>query len=266
MGSAHVRRPEDIQGLSPVALAIIALAGAASILAMELAIGASPAIVVASAIGICGGAAIAVRSVGQDRTGEAPASQSSPADRREFRQLPFENPFAASAGDLSLEDRITLAAERSKQFGRSICILHCSVPGYQERSASHGRAAADAMVAKIAESMRERVRPSDHVAIVGKSQIVVCLNLIKDLTNSQLVADRLGRGIAALPDWPAPHAPIFGRALYPMHGYNGADLIEAARSRSRRDGAAVRKRTGGGKPRATRPREPVSSDGLSACC
>ncbi len=137
-------------------------------------------------------------------------------DRREFEHLPYENPFEAQPGQLALEDRITAAAEASMQFGRRISIVHIYAPG-----------AGREVVEQAATVARAKLRPSDHVEVVHDDQIIVCVNMIRDMQNADLVLSRVRAAVSEqgidCAGW------SFGRALCPVHGYNGIDLIESAR-------------------------------------
>ncbi len=138
------------------------------------------------------------------------------AGMREFANLPFENPFDADKGDLPLENRISLAAESSAEFSRGVSVLYLRTP-----------ATVDAQ--GVLAVVRASLRPSDHAEMIAPNEIVACLNLIRDLSNVDGVIARLTQRLLEK-GWPQATPPRFGRALYPMHGYSGGDLIGAARA------------------------------------
>ena len=141
-----------------------------------------------------------------------------PAHMREFETLPFDSPFSPASAHLSLAIRITMAAEASAEYSRGASVLFLPVES-------------DAEAAKAFAVLRDALRPTDHVEIVDDG-VVACLNLIRDLANVDGVIARLTRRLAEA-GWPQSSPPRFGRALYPMHGYSGGDLIEAARTQVR---------------------------------
>lgn len=156
------------------------------------------------------------------RLGEAPPivdGASAHAGLREFATLPFENPFDPARADLPLDRRISLAAEASAEFSRGVSVLCLQTPASVE---PEGALAV----------LRASLRPSDHAELIAPDEIVACLNLIRDLSNVDGVIGRLTQRLHER-GWPQDTPPRFGRALYPMHGYSGADLIAAARAQVR---------------------------------
>lgn len=156
------------------------------------------------------------------RLGEAPPIvEGAPAHAgmREFASLPFENPFDPAGADLPLDRRISLAAEASAEFSRGVSVLYLQTPATVD---PEGALAV----------LRGALRPSDHAEMIGPDEIVACLNLIRDLSNVDGVVARLTQRLHER-GWPQDMPPRFGRALYPMHGYSGADLIAAARAQVR---------------------------------
>ena len=144
--------------------------------------------------------------------------QTGGARMREFETLPFENPFDPANAHLPLESRISMAAEASANYSRGVSVLFLAVDDQAETQRAYA-------------TLRDALRPSDHVEII-EGGVVVCLNLIRDLANVDGVIARLTRRLAEA-GWPQSSPPRFGRALYPMHGYSGGDLIEAARTQVR---------------------------------
>lgn len=156
------------------------------------------------------------------RLGEAPPiveGASTHAGMREFASLPFENPFDPARADLPLDRRISLAAEASAEFSRGVSVLYLQTPASVD---PEGALAV----------LRGSLRPSDHAEMIGPDEIVACLNLIRDLSNVDGVIGRLTQRLHER-GWPQDAPPRFGRALYPMNGYSGADLIAAARAQVR---------------------------------
>ena len=71
------------------------------------------------------------------------------------------------------------------------------------------------------------VRRTDYVESVSEKEIVICLNMIRGLGEAELVMRRLSalleKSQIDRTQWNA------GCAMYPVHGYNGGDLINFAR-------------------------------------
>jgi hypothetical protein len=137
-------------------------------------------------------------------------------ERRQILSGPSENPFEFDNSALTLDERITVVTDVCRQFGRHVSVIHFQL--HVADRATFERAAA---------VLRAAVRRTDYVESVSEKEIVVCLNMIRGLGEAELVMRRLSTSLEKSQidraQWNA------GCAMYPVHGYNGADLIAFAR-------------------------------------
>lgn len=140
-------------------------------------------------------------------------------ERRENPSPPFEDPIDFAR--LPLEERITLVAELCCQFGRRVSVIHCQFYGSDR-----------ATFERAVSVLRGGVRRTDYFESVGEKEISICLNMIRDLGEVELVTRRLSTALEKAQidraEWSV------GSAMYPVHGYAGADLIDFARQNGRR--------------------------------
>jgi hypothetical protein len=149
--------------------------------------------------------------------GQLKTAPAYPGDRREFRQRLPRNPFDSLSADLSLDERITAAAELCAQYDRKAIVLSL-------RFDEIGREDLD----KAALTAHRLVRKTDLVEVVSEHEILVGLAMVHDFEAAALVMDRLRKAFAF-----GGVKISSGAAIYPLHGYSGAELIAAARKNSR---------------------------------
>lgn len=135
-----------------------------------------------------------------------------------------------------LESQIEIAAEACVRLSRTIGVIYFEIPAYAEIEQREGRERADEIVAALAEAMRHYLRATDHVAVRDGNQIIVCICLLDKASDLESVAKRLAVVVQRHKLGGEEDALVRpGLAVYPMHGYRGSDLIDAAR-RSHRAG------------------------------
>lgn len=155
------------------------------------------------------------------------------------RSLPH-SPFTPSSNAAQLGQEIEIAAQACIRLSCTLGLIYFEIPSFEKIERQHGAQMVDAMVARLAGELRQSIRATDHVAILDRKQIVVCICLLSNATDLESIAERLyslarrhGLGIET-----AGSAPV-GYAIYPLHGYEGRELIDSARSDFRRQNFAT---------------------------
>lgn len=140
-------------------------------------------------------------------------------ERRELGNFTFRCLLDRWKAELSFENLVTEAASCSNDFGRRACVIYLRIPGLDP-----------IMRDFVANVLRENVRGTDEVGVISEDEFVVCAPLLRDALAADIILMRLARAIeAANLASPAPPA-YFGKAIHPMNGYTGAELIGHARS------------------------------------
>ena len=67
-------------------------------------------------------------------------------------------------------------------------------------------------------------------SVVSNDEFVVCAPLLRDAVSADVIAKRLVEAIRKADLASAAPEVQFGKAIYPMDGYTGADLIRHSRS------------------------------------
>ena len=148
------------------------------------------------------------------------------------RVLPL-NPFDSPTSAHTFEGQIELAAQACLQLSRTIGIIYFELDTYESIEICHGPVIAGNTVANLALELRRALRSGDHVAILNQNQIVVCITLLSDATDLKSIACRLQKVWRRTDGGSIAQELHPGLAVYPMHGYQGGDLIESARTKYR---------------------------------
>ncbi|PPD46117.1 MAG: hypothetical protein CTY15_01700 [Methylocystis sp.] len=145
------------------------------------------------------------------------------------RTLPT-NPFSGAASLAALIDELEMAAAASVRLSRTIGLVFFEFPAVSAIETAQGADAADAVIASLAQDFRRAVRATDNVIILGRRQILVTICLLAGRKDLETVASRLTAAARrrALIEEDAPSLPV-GLAMYPLDGYSGAELIDAAK-------------------------------------
>jgi endoglucanase len=145
------------------------------------------------------------------------------------RTLP-ENPFTSSNKLGTLAAEIEAAAAASVRLSRTVGLIYFEFPALAAFEAQSGAEASDNLVVLLAQDFRRGLRATDHVAILNRRQILVSICLLAGRTDLETIAARL-TATARRRDLIEAHAPSSpaGLAIYPLDGYGGLELIEAAK-------------------------------------
>lgn len=151
-------------------------------------------------------------------------------EERIFR-LAHHDPLTDLPNRLLMMDRLALALEQARRFGRLLAVLFIDLDGFKAVNDAHGHAAGDHLLTVIAERLLRSVRKGDTVARLGGDEFLVMLPEIATAGASERVA----RKIIAAAAQPVPHGArtlhvtaSIGIALYPDHGDTSDGLIRRA--------------------------------------
>jgi hypothetical protein len=139
-------------------------------------------------------------------------------ERREFGLSPFSGPLNRKA-ESSFEDHVTEAACYSNEYGRRLTVLCVRIP-----------ASPWARRPFVASFLRKQIRNTDEIEIVSDHEYMICAPLLRDALAADVILNRLKKSFHDAGLLSASPGVYLGKAVYPMHGYTGADLITHARS------------------------------------
>src|SRR6185437_6641571 len=154
-----------------------------------------------------------------DKLPDSIAYAPGPEDRRELGNFTFRCLLDRWKAELSFEDLVTEAASCSTDFGRRLCVIYLRVP-----------ALPPIMRDFVANLLRENVRSTDEVGVISEDEFVVCAPLLRDALATDIILSRLVEAIRDADIASATLQAHFGKAVHPMDGYTGGELIGHARS------------------------------------
>jgi endoglucanase len=160
----------------------------------------------------------------------------------EGKQLPLvprtlpQSPFTTTKHVPTLAQEIEVAAAACVRLSRTIGLIYIEVPSFEALEKEVGPVEADAKVAALAASLRGALRATDNVAVLNRKEILVCICLLANASDLKNIAPRLYARLerSDLAAMGATFSPP-GFAVYPLNGYEGMALIEAARADFRRN-------------------------------
>ena len=146
------------------------------------------------------------------------------------RKLP-DSPFSASANEPILAEQIEVAAEACVRLGATIGLIYFEIPFLTQIEKDYGSRPVDAVIALLTREFGRALRPTDHIEVLDRHQFVIAICLLKNAGDLESIARRLG-GVLSRQGFHLrgsnSNIPA-GKAVYPLDGYKGQELIEAAR-------------------------------------
>lgn len=149
------------------------------------------------------------------------------------RTLP-KNPFSGATNLHVLADELENAAAASVRLSRTVGLIYFELPALSALEDERGAQAAEAMMEFLAQVFRRAVRATDNVAALSRNQIMVTICLLASRKDLETVASRLTAAVRRreMIEEGAPSLPV-GLAIYPLDGYSGHELIQAAQQHYR---------------------------------
>jgi endoglucanase len=155
------------------------------------------------------------------------------------RVLP-NNPFTELEYFPLLEQRIEIAAEACVRLSRTVGLIYLEVPGYMQMETQHGRSRAREAMSSLVSELQRSLRATDHVELLDGNRILVCACLLASLDDLQHIARRLRSVIQRLGLADERGVmPSAGLSIYPLNGYSGTELMQAAQEDFRRAAEAA---------------------------
>ncbi|MCC2097249.1 MAG: hypothetical protein KDJ29_10180 [Hyphomicrobiales bacterium] len=145
----------------------------------------------------------------------------------------LQNPFGAEHQGLTFEDRVQIAAEASLRHDRVIGAIRFKLGAMtcHSQEAPHPAALS---VESLADCFHDRLRATDCIRILGEDDIAVFISLLHTKDDLNRIAARLFAEASALAEQNGLQlTSLPGTAIYPLDGYSGDALMEAAYERIR---------------------------------
>lgn len=146
-------------------------------------------------------------------------------------QMAYHDNLTGLPNRLLFHDRLAKALVSGKRDGRGCTVIFLDLNRFKPINDTHGHRTGDAVLKQVANRIERCVRESDTVARIGGDEFAILL----PQTTTSLDAEKLVRKIAAELSKPFDvhnnrlHLGVSaGIAFYPLHGLDGASLLDAA--------------------------------------
>jgi GGDEF domain-containing protein len=139
-----------------------------------------------------------------------------------------QSPFSSDPTLEQLAEEIKIAAQASRRLGRAFGLMYFELI---HTAAECAEAENHEAIESLIEKLKQQLRNSDHVGVFNGKEIVVCICLLMAPRDLETIASRLWcvvKDSGLINGDPAD--PAIGYAIYPRNGYEGAQLIAAARA------------------------------------
>jgi endoglucanase len=140
------------------------------------------------------------------------------------RTLPHIS-FTHTSDTAILGRQIECAADACVRLSRTIGVLYFELGSFETLDRELGAEDVDLKVAALISELRRLLRATDYAARLDRNQIVICICLLANSADLRNIANRLRGAIQRHGFGPQPA----GHAIYPLNGYIGEELINAAR-------------------------------------
>lgn len=129
------------------------------------------------------------------------------------------------------QDRLQTALALARRDRAQLALLFIDLDGFKEVNDSLGHPLGDLLLQQVAERLRNTTREVDTAGRIGGDEFVVLLGGVHSSADALLIAEKIRGAIAApylLAGCAANISPSIGIAVYPEHGDNYLQLLEAA--------------------------------------
>ncbi len=142
------------------------------------------------------------------------------------RALPT-TPFTEQNDINTLAREIEIAARASTRLSRTVGLIYFEPENYAECFERHGGEKTRQAMSSLVAELRQSLRSSDHVTLLGDNKVLICVCLLAGLTDLESITRRMVSIVARL-GLTERASQRAGLAIYPINGYSGSELIRAA--------------------------------------
>ncbi|MEX1056212.1 MAG: sensor domain-containing diguanylate cyclase, partial [Natronospirillum sp.] len=148
-----------------------------------------------------------------------------------LRHLAEHDPLTGCLNRASMEQMLVSDIAEASLKGQLLSVIMLDLDRFKPVNDRYGHRAGDRLLQVVAERIVAAIRNTDRVARLGGDEFVIILSRITSDADALTIAEKLRRSIsqAIVIDEVALHTTAsIGVAVFPDHGQNGDDLVEAA--------------------------------------
>ena len=149
---------------------------------------------------------------------------------QELVEAALHDPLTRLPNRMLLQDRIEQAIEKAKRHGASVAVMFCDLDGFKLVNDAYGHQFGDRLLVRMAERVRDLLRPQDTLARLGGDEFVVVLG-VESTDDAVVVAERITAAVAEPFVIDAAELQLsasLGIALYPDDATSERELMAHA--------------------------------------
>jgi diguanylate cyclase (GGDEF)-like protein/PAS domain S-box-containing protein len=150
----------------------------------------------------------------------------------DLEELAYQDPLTRVANRRFLRERLLYAMSLARREQTGLGLVYLDLSGFKQVNDRFGHPAGDAVLVEVARRLMEVVRESDLVARFGGDEFVILLSKVDDEEAALEAARRfeaaLEPAIRVGEEIEVKVEADFGIALYPDHGTEADELLDAA--------------------------------------
>ena len=144
----------------------------------------------------------------------------------QVRGLAATDSLTGIANRRTFDSELVRELSRADRSGSALALIIVDIDHFKAHNDTHGHQEGDRTLQRVAAILRDGGRATDTVARYGGEEFVILLPG-SDPAAAHFKAERYRQLIEAMPEQPGVTAS-FGVAVYPQHGADGSELIQAA--------------------------------------
>ncbi|HBN54851.1 MAG TPA: hypothetical protein DD456_12730 [Stenotrophomonas sp.] len=142
----------------------------------------------------------------------------------------LHDPLTRLPNRMLLQDRIEQAIEKARRHDASVAVMFCDLDGFKLVNDAYGHQFGDRLLMRMAERVRDLLRPQDTLARLGGDEFVVVLG-VESTDDAVVVAERITAAVAEPFVIDAAELQLsasLGIALYPDDATSERELMAHA--------------------------------------
>ncbi len=150
---------------------------------------------------------------------------------KQMHRLAFFDKLTGLANRAQIIEAAHEALGRAARRNISMAVMYLDLNGFKPVNDTYGHDTGDAVLAALATRIESAIRPSDEAGRIGGDEFVVILSDVEAIVAAEQVASRLVAAVREPVITAAASITVgvsIGLAVYPDHGSNVEQLLEAA--------------------------------------
>jgi len=152
-------------------------------------------------------------------------------EKNKIKHMAYHDNLTNLPNGVYFNDFLNRQVASSKRNGTPIAVLFIDLDGFKMINDTLGHAAGDELLVSVSRRLITVLRKSDFVARIGGDEFIILINNINDISNVEIVADKILKKIAEpfiVSGQECFISASIGISMYPTDGENAEELTKNA--------------------------------------